>query len=660
MTDGDNGVDDEPLSSDFDILLSVVASLCPARGYESLPPPGYDGRMVHLGAADGLKLSHIRRAVMGLAADAAETHVDAVAAIELLRALERLSYKHPEVEDLRDAVIAWVVTRWEVMRSPLAERVIANEDRWIIFRCFPGLKREPELIIRLADSISDTQRYLHGVEDLLREVGPTSIPQARLLIDTFERRCLHDRAAPRMTETLFAAIGRGLGWNAWATLQTILRACPHYAAPHARFAQVDDQAASHETKAARGELAANIAPQIQVRQVAAAFLDAFGSDRQHDGLLSRPTEVRAAYIDALGEEIDGDRDLRQAVIEALLWNAGGRSADLAQFASVALAQPVDRAMLTALDHHPNRVVRYSARAVRAARYGEPLAVRGLPGPGGLVQSLVALDGGVAPSDEPARTWLGDRTVERLIEQTIAAEEARFAREYGDHGDEGEDRLLSSLFSALAMRFGDLNHALESLARAASSPRRATISLRYRNIDRAEEGGPGIKGAESFSADLCLIVDPSLDGKSLGRRVTLVQAKRLYRYRRAKKQTTWHSSYDLKPDQVRDLLAQTHSSVYFFHGPPMGGRGIPVIPTQLVADLSQHQGSGAQLATDMVAAASRSLADWLTYDALALRTGDLYQDLIDQAEGREGSLPRRLLELPTVEAEVAIVTFDPEL
>ncbi|MGJ8610274.1 MAG: hypothetical protein ACSHWY_04225, partial [Octadecabacter sp.] len=349
----------------------------------------------------------------------------------------------------------------------------------------------------------------------------------------------------------------------------------------------------------------------------------------------------------------GDIELRQAVIEALLWLSEGQTADLAQFAAVSLANAEDQAFIAKLEDHPVQIVRFSARAVRASKYGETLGASALPTTGGLVQSLVALEQNNLASSEPARTWLGDRAVEQLIERTIASVENQFAKEYEAHGDEGEDRLLSTLFTTLALRFSDLDVTLEALARATSAPYRASVNMLYRNVDRAEEGGKGVKGVGSFSADLCLIVDPIVDGKPMGRRVTLVQAKRLYRDKKAAKQPKWNSSYKIDIQQRKDLLEQTQSSVYFFHGPPTNGRGVPVIPAQLVADLSGHQGSGTQLFHGTVGVASRSLADWLTYDALALRVGDPYADLVEKAEGRPGSLPRRLLDIPWVEVELSI-------
>lgn len=171
-------------------------------------------------------------------------------------------------------------------------------------------------------------------------------------------------------------------------------------------------------------------------------------------------------------------------------------------------------------------------------------------------------------------------------------------------------------------------------------------MRYRTVDNAEEGSAGIKGSKAFSTDLSLIVDPTLDGRSLGRRVTLVRAKRLYREKPLRVTPRWHHSFQLKAAQLKNLMKQTQSSVFFFQGPVLGGCGVPVIPTRLVHDLASHQGgTGTRLAPNTVAIASRSLADCFTYDLLALRIGDPLQALVSEAEGTPGSMPRRLLSMP---------------
>ncbi|WP_152425705.1 MULTISPECIES: hypothetical protein [Brucella] len=479
---------------------------------------------------------------------------------------------------------------------------------------------------------------------------------ARALVAALVERGNRDRDDLALATSLFCALGRGMGWTAWVSLQAILHVRPDYAGPHATFEREGDRSKySQETIHHRLEMAQAIEAMAKVRDVASLLLELFGQGvGWHDrGLLNRPAETRAAFVDNLRAAIGHNPQLRQAVIEALLWSADGRAADLAQFAAVALAQPEDRSALLELERHPVRVVQHATRAVRAAKFGKQLGTGALPAGGSLLQAVVTLDSGVASAAEPARTWLGDRAVERLIEQTIARVEAKYAEEYANHGDEGEDRLLSSLFRELALRFSDLDQALEALARAAAAPHRASVTMEYRNVDRAEEGAKGIRKVKSFSADLCLIVDPMIDGTSLGRRVTLVQAKRLYRNKKARKQPAWSDSFKIDRDQRVHLQEQTPASVYFFHGPPAGGRGVPVIPTHLVADLSEHRGSGTTLSRDVVAVASRSLADWLTYDALALRVGDPYAELVKRARGAPGSLPRPLLDVPTVEVQVAL-------
>ncbi|NTA40356.1 hypothetical protein [Agrobacterium salinitolerans] len=314
--------------------------------------------------------------------------------------------------------------------------------------------------------------------------------------------------------------------------------------------------------------------------------------------------------------------------------------------------------MTSLSAHPERLVVYGADAVERAVFGNGHANNLLsPRAGGSVlESLSHIGLSNQPDTEPAQTWLGDRIVERLIENTVRSVEDRFAKEYIDHSEEGEEKLLAMMFEALSSSFAALDQSLEAIARAGSTPRRATVSMRYRTVDKAEEGAAGIKRSKSFSTDLCLIVDPTLDGLSLGRRVTLVQAKRLYRKKPLRVKPRWHHSFQLKAAQIKNLLKQTESSVFFFQGPVLGGRGVPVIPTRLVQDLASHQGgTGTRLAHETVAIASRSLADWFTYDLLALRVGDPLQALVSKAEGTPGSIPRRLLSMPRVEIEVGMVT-----
>jgi hypothetical protein len=642
---------DDAATTPIDTLIEVIRVLFPHRTIRK------GRRKIVLTSEHDLTKAQLDAAIAALADRRADRQVDAEVVCALLRLIDRLA--RDDADTLTACLAAHVDRRWSDLVSTLAEKAVnATYGRARIFEAFPRLRLEPALISQTVGAISDPRNYC-SPDELLAHLKPATPADARRLIAALnERRRADEQSASSLSTPLFAAIGRGQGWAPWVALQTLLRARPDYAEPDASFERAGDRNRESQTTIdARLEVARAIEPLTKVREVAAILLQllAPAAGWGDESLLSRPAEVRAAYVDTLRTAIGNDTALRLAVIEALLWSADGRTADLAQFAAVAIAVAGDQAWLIELETHPVRIVRYAARAVRAAKFGERLTVPAIPVAAGLAQSVTAIESSLVPSDEPARTWLGDRAVERLIERTIASVETRFAREYEAHGDEGEDRLLSSLFTTLAVRFSDLDHTLEALARAASAPNRAAVTMRYRNIDRAEEGKKGIRGAKSFSADLCLIVDPILEGTSLGRRVTLVQAKRLYRDHEAVVQPAWDTSFAINLDQRRALQKQTGASVYFFHGPPLGGRGVPVIPTQLVADLSEHQGSGSQLARTTVAAASRSLADWLTYDALALRVGDPYAKLVEKAEGRLGSLPRALLEIPTVEIDVAVTS-----
>ncbi|HTU10231.1 MAG TPA: hypothetical protein VMG08_04965 [Allosphingosinicella sp.] len=630
---------------DLDILVEMIGELLPDRS------PFHGRRRVFIPAhpGGGPEIDAFTRATSALSDRRADAYVDLPVILKLLEVAATLARKE---RDLTPRIVEHVERRWRHLAPSLAAHAAEVYGGHALFDHFPRLRSEPLFIAALARVLSSRDyTHLSWLVELLAELAPSTQWEARTLI-----AAVATRGNPDLSTCLFRAIARGMGWTPWVSLLAILKARPDYAEPQATFAVARRDAGISDLVAhARRDMARAIERQIRVRAVAAMLLEVIGphGGRGTDRLLGRPGETRAAYVESLRDCIGNRAPLRQAAIETLLWWGDGEATDLAHFAATALARSADRDMLSGLGDHPVRVVHYAARAVRAAKFGESLDASGPPTAGSLVQRLAALEGGVADNEEAARTWLGDRNVERLIEHTIARVEAGAARDYDDHGDEGEDRLLASLFRELALRFDDLDQALEGLARAASAPHRASVRMHYRNVDRPEEGAEGIKQARKFAADLCLIVDPWIDGISLGRRVTLVQAKRVYRNKRAARQPAWNASFEIDREQRLALQAQTHSSVYLFLGPPGGGRGVPVIPTQLVADLAEHRGTGTRLRREVVTVASRSLADWLTYDALALRVGDPCADLVEKAEGQPGGLPRRLLDLPTLEVQVAL-------
>ena len=263
-----------------------------------------------------------------------------------------------------------------------------------------------------------------------------------------------------------------------------------------------------------------------------------------------------------------------------------------------------------------------------------------------------------PSEHPY-TWIGDRLLELLIEQMVSGEERRFAQQYLDHSEEGEEGLLRSFFSDLASRLRDLGDGLRATARATGSARNTSIEMNHRPVDKSEEGRPGINpngDAEppSFSADLCRIVDPYLNGLPLGKRATLVQAKRLRLKDTARPEKGLGNSFKLEPAQMTDLIRQTGSSFCLFRCPGPLGRGMPMIPAQFVEDLARYHAPGAaRIPAELVGPASRPFAEWLTYLALGLRTGDPLAEPVSKAEGGDGRRPRPLARLGTVEIALGV-------
>lgn len=635
------------------MLLSFIERL----GMERVMPSWYDSP-IPVGMP--IKREDLVQAVAALADPLSNDHVDSKVIVRMLSKISALADDSTEHRHLLQSIQAHVAQHWPDLQTGLNDDVMANYEPGRLLSALPMLKTDPALLRSVARAVASQNLTSDRLAKLLEYVEPVDRSQARtLLAALIERSRKGTIREDSLTQSVIRSIGAGLNWDTWAILQAILMAQPGLAVPHATLDRGGDRnRESGELIAARDRIADAIEPKGRIREVAAMLIELFDAPpHAHSGLLSRPAEIRAAYVEALQTTIGDDPELRAAVIEALLWHADGRAADLANFAALALAQSEDRAQIVELERHPVSLVRYAARSLRAAKFAERLEVRSLPVASGLAGSLAALHVDESVPQDPARTWIGDRAVERLIERTIWSMEERFAREYEDHGDEGEDRLLSSLFYGLGLKFEALDGVLAGLAKAASAPHRASLTMRYRNIDRPEEGKEGVRQAKKLAADLLLVIDPSIDGVSLGRRVTMIQAKRLYRNKKAKVQPAWDKAFVLDLAQRQALKDQTRSSVYLFHGPPLGGRGVPVIPTELVAGLSEHDGSASRLATSRVATASRSLADWLTYDALALRVGDPYQDLVDRTEGRPGSLSRALLDLPTVEIDVGLIARD---
>lgn len=586
----------------------------------------------------------------------------------LVALVKKVSGSNGEIgERFLEALRKRSADRWPEMIPTLVQAAFENLHDTSIVTWAPELLEEDAFVEQYADYI------LHNgggmpiyAADAFAGFRVRNLASARLLVSSALRyraqvsRRTHEDEWRALFLLLWGRIVRSLGWTSWTKLFGLLLVFPELADVGAKARRPDERRwEAKEVIQARDFLGRYLVRERSLRVLAARLLELVDEVGGYgEGILSRPADTRGAYVAALEEACAEDPELRRAVIEALLWLPPARAADLAQFAAVRLVRPPDSGFVDELRAHPDPLVGYGASAVRTAALGSvgdaPVALP-VP-PGGFAASLTMLRAIPKEEDEAPRTWLGDRMAERLIERTIANVEAQFAEEYRHHGDDGEERLLAILFDRLATQFTALDQALLAAARAAGAPRRSSVELHYRSVDKPEEGKRGVREVKRFSTDLCLIVSPSLDGRPLPRRATIIQAKRLYRDKRRRKSTlpVWQGSFHLKPSQIAALIAQTQSSFFLFQGPPLGGRGVPIIPARLVSELAAHQGgAGAELAREMVAIASQPLAEWLTYEALALRTGDPFDELVKKGEGLDGGLARRLLALPTLDIRVAV-------
>lgn len=545
-----------------------------------------------------------------------------------------------------------VERRWSELAVPLGRVVLADPHYGkAVLAAIPQLTGSSELIDAMIEVLEDgVTLHLYHVLDL-RTLRIEAVDQVRRLLPLTKGQ--YDK---NLNITVLWAAARAQGWTSWLKLQTILYELPDLAGEK-------EGRDPFELDAPNGELGPElrrdawreIVGDRPTRQVAQLIRDL-------DGALAYSTpDMRSVYVGRLRRAIGSDAALRQATIEALLDRPRQRQEDLGLYTATVLTLPEDEDFIEQLLGHPRRDVGYRAGVVKATVFDRDQEACPWPRPTmtGLAEGLFQIRLG-ASAREQSGTWLGDRLLEQMIEHTSASEEERFARDYPDFSEsDEEDGLLRTFFSDLARQFGQLDQALLATARATRTARRTRLRIDYRSVSNAEEGGVGISrtgkdedASDSFSADLCLIVDPYLDGKALGKRATLIQAKRLYRRDARMPEKGFASSYRLKTGQMKDLLDQTDSSFYMFQGPGSHGRAIPILPTQLVADLAYHQApSAGQIDHDVVGLASQSFAQWLTYEVLALRTGDPLEQLVAKAEGGEGRRPRPLARVAEVEIEV---------
>jgi hypothetical protein len=547
--------------------------------------------------------------------------------------------------------------RWDLARELAAVSLAYGQRRRQVMLALPRLVASPEMLDAICDALENDDLTYLG-QDL--DYGSLSVPtrdQIRRLLSLAHKETGGDLAAVAMR-----SMSHLQGWSSWLKLFGILFIHPELAEPRRAIKPHYDIDGHHWHR-----------QQAVSQQAMSELWDALTSDRRVqdvarmvqdlDGVLrNAPPDLRTVYSNDMLSLIENDSDLRKAAIEALLWFGRGRTGDFALYTVMEIVHSDDVALVQELTNHPDRETQYRAKQVALANDQEFGEGRAWPRPKriGVADRLYSLTLAQVDGAQNGRTWLGDSLLESMIERTVLDLETQVANEYPLHHGVGEEKLMERFFTMLSDRFEALDLAFLDTARALGSGRRTSVRMQYRSIDKSEEGKagiarPGQEGpSKTFAADLCLIIDPYVNGRPLGRRATLVQAKRLYPRDRADASKGWNHSYQLDSQQTTDLVRQTSSSIFLFQGPGLAGRGLPVLPAQLVSDLAYNQSAtGNVLGADAVGTASRSFADWFTYDVLALRVGDPYGPLVAKAEKSSGSMPYDLFRYGAVEVQVMV-------
>jgi hypothetical protein len=172
-----------------------------------------------------------------------------------------------------------------------------------------------------------------------------------------------------------------------------------------------------------------------------------------------------------------------------------------------------------------------------------------------------------------------------------------------------------------------------------------IDFSFRQISKHEEGAKGV-GTRRFSVDVVFIIHVTDAGQTVSKRAAFIQCKKL----RSRSEDVWEPSFDIDRVQCDELIAQTEASFYMFLTPPFAGSEIWMTPARLVRNLTWLHGSGERKRASGRSAlprvptyfASRSLAQWLTYDIFGLWTGDERKEVLAKAEPHGAGLSPRFV------------------
>ena len=348
----------------------------------------------------------------------------------------------------------------------------------------------------------------------------------------------------------------------------------------------------------------------------AALLREFGfavGEKPGYRLFELSAETKASWRRLLKAAVGDDPALRLAVAEALLWFGSTQDDRAVLFAVLELYEDgVEAALIPLRDGHPDDLVRLRAAAVIDMVRGEPDALELLR-----PRHSTATARHLPPAEglRPARTWIRDARIELLIEDTLDKAARNAGADISRTLASGEETHVAVLFERLRGACSTISDRLATLADETNANDRLRLKLEHRIVGKPEEGGPGV-GTTRFSTDVCLLFEARDSGKRFARRASFLQAKRLYR----RKKALDVDYYPVDRGQLADLAGQTMASFLLLVGPECDGVGVPVIPARLFLDLVERGDSSTQIAPadasrlgKGIKAVQRSLVGWTEPD-----------------------------------------------
>lgn len=353
---------------------------------------------------------------------------------------------------------------------------------------------------------------------------------------------------------------------------------------------------------------------------------------------------RARWRRSVAKAIGGDKALKQAATEALLWFAHAREDLLAQFTTLEINDTDPGAAIEPFQSHPSRLVvlRSGSALDLLARKPDPL------------EANLTNDGTeeTASSTSPkSRTWLGDARLEQLLRTTFERAATSMAAEVSSTASSGEENLVGKLLERLRGACEQVTERAAILARETDRVERLTVSLSHRVIGKTEEGNPGLVKERRFSTDVTLILRACRGAKPpFSQRATFIQAKRL---RRGTPLQSVH--YAVNMTQMEDIANQTSSSFLLAVGPEAMGVTMPIVPAQLLVDRFGAIVKERLMHPDRISRLGKSLADWLVDDVIGLWTGDPREEAVEMASAGAGDHDTILVEIA-----VAMESVDPEI